>query len=181
VRAGPRQGNSRNPLCGRSSYRRPTLNRDSPRRKTEEPAHGSLYALPSHDPLRIPTSRRSAGREPGNYPLCMTWDIRMGWTGGALRSTPASSGGLTQARSKGSAPPVHTVKCSPKTRLNKTATLLPLDPQLQTTWRSGQLSALCRREQSTVMRGQSLAESGALQKVRLTARDRRQMDAARSR
>jgi len=35
VRAGPRQGNSRGNLCGRSSDRRPISDRDSPRRKTE--------------------------------------------------------------------------------------------------------------------------------------------------
>jgi hypothetical protein len=36
------------------------------------------------------------------------------------------------------------VKGGPKTRLDKTETLLPLDPQLLTSaWRSGQLSALC--------------------------------------
>ena len=75
MRAEPRQGNSRNPLCGRSSDRRPTLDRDSPRRKNGNAVSNTRIRAcsptssgprpPLHDPSCNRTPRQYAGRR--NY------------------------------------------------------------------------------------------------------------------
>ena len=99
ARAGPRQGNSRSALCGRSQDRRPRLDRDCPGRtngnavsnpRISEFDHRRLQVPPSplHDPFPTPSSQHGSQRAINRALPRLTRDIRVRWPHGEVPAKP---------------------------------------------------------------------------------------------